>query len=449
MSKDKVAPQKAKFQGRRREVTRRSGFHSHKNASGLHFSYGEASNYVINKNSQFEITFDFPDVDKEKFLGFGFYYKADNPIDIEFDNSLGKHVLTKYPYPSWNKFGYISNKTITKNISILFKSDQNTNIDIYDAKCGEVWHEYFENSVARNNVMKNIHIYPPEALFITKEGRVNLSIQASKKSKNIPLKECNRCARLLPVNFDDEKDALSFSKHKRFIKLRKIENNKIIQFLEHGFQLECRFCKCFAVNAALNPQRSAAQMKEDGQRRRHFEKLLEELFGTSKQLNYKYETGKELVNQIWIKFDKKCFNCGCKINKPRNMHLDHTRPLADLWPLDSSATALCSSCNSQKSAKPPCEFYNDKKLKALSEITHIPFTELKNPKPNLRALELLIQKREWLYSKFLNTKSLNKIKNGKRAAELICKSLDRVHDRLDHKILTESFVDGWKKYNGY
>lgn len=107
--------------------------------------------------------------------------------------------------------------------------------------------------------------------------------------KLIDLKSCNRCSRYLPVNLRDERATLSFSnhcvaehrrpcRHASFGRIA-VQGAAEVKLLEYGFQLECRFCKKFEVNAAHNPQRTAGQMKEDGARRRHLELLLEYLYG--------------------------------------------------------------------------------------------------------------------------------------------------------------------------
>ena len=439
---------KAEFSGRRRITTRSSGFHSHSKAAGNKYSFGKASVYNVSCSKPLEIQFQLPSIENSRFAGFGFYYRANNPIGIDSKKNLDRFVLSEYSYPAWNKVGYIWRKKPPSKVLLTFSalSEAETNIEIYDATCGEVWHEFFGSAIARENVMKNIHIYAPEALFYNQGGKVEFSLCEAKRRSNIPIKECNRCARLLPVNFDNERNALSFSNHKRFIKLKNINDHDQIKKLKHGFQLECRFCKKFAVNAALNPQRTPDQMSEDSQRRRHFELLLEEIYGESKQLNFKYKTGKELKTYIWKKFDKKCFRCKTKLVSANEMHLDHTRPLANLWALDKTATALCGNCNSSKRDRSPSGFYTKNELDALSKLTGIPISELKNPSPNIEALKLIIQRRDWLYSTFLNKDFLTKEKGGKITAELICKSLDRVLGLCDEKLTEESFVDGWRNY---
>ena len=128
-------------------------------------------------------------------------------------------------------------------------------------------------------------------------GTVEIGIEGEYRDAppvEITLKSCNRCARFLPINISNERNHLSFSNHcvaaksrpcshSSFGRLREAEGERVLK-LEYGYQLECRFCKKFVVNAALNPQRTAAQMKEDTQRRRAFEALLAELYKASPTL---------------------------------------------------------------------------------------------------------------------------------------------------------------------
>ncbi|MCC8991079.1 MAG: hypothetical protein LM514_00405, partial [Streptococcus sp.] len=250
------------------------------------------------------------------------------------------------------------------------------------------------------------------------------------------LKSCNRCGRYLPINVPAERDHLSFSNHcvaahrrpcchASFGRLRNIEDSSEILQLDYGYQLECRFCKKFEVNAAHNPQRSSAQMKEDGARRRAFELLLEKLYSGTPQLRYRHETGSELADDVWKRFGRSCFNCNAVLTA-RAMQLDHTRPLALLWPLDKFATALCKSCNSEKRDRTPSEFYSSDKLKDLAKITGIPIEELSRPHPNEQAIDFLLSKLDWFFGDFLMSDDMTKERDGKITGELVIKALQKV-----------------------
>lgn len=427
---------KTAYSGRRRDTTRKSGYKSHEEATGGKFKIQDSEEYALKKGEVLELTFSLPTAPDKHYFGFGLYYRV-NGAHKTSTSVTGKEFLAinEYSYPNWSKYGSIWEAEATpKDITFAIEAIANCTVDIYNPSCGKVWHKYFDES--RTSVLKNLNIFSPEGLFYTSEGKVSISSPSPAKNKplSISLKECNRCARYLPVNFENERSTLSFSnhciakspcKHKGFGLLVNTFTEETLQ-LTFGFQLECRFCKKFAVNGALNPMRTANQMKEDGQRRRHFELLLSELNGISPQLNYRHVTGKELSTEIWEKFGKKCFKCECEIASVNEMNLDHTRPLALLWQLDGTATCLCKSCNSQKRDRFPKDFYTEEELRRLTKVTEISLNELLNPTPNIEALNAILNNKDWLFNTFLNKPDLQKIRDGKKTSELVCKALDRV-----------------------
>jgi hypothetical protein len=108
------------------------------------------------------------------------------------------------------------------------------------------------------------------------------------------------------------------------------------------------------------------------------------------------------------------------------MHLDHTRPLALLWPLDEAATALCATHNSEKRDRAPAEYYTEDELKRLAALTGISLDELRDPSPNREAIELLRVDLQWLNDEFLVLPALQHVRDGKRAADLVVKALKKV-----------------------
>jgi urease gamma subunit len=167
-------------------------------------------------------------------------------------------------------------------------------------------------------------------------------------------------------------------------------------------------------------------MKEDGARRRAFETLLFDLYRGSPQLRFRHDRGTELADFIWKRFGEACFNCGTKLVSVYDMHLDHTRPLALLWPLDESATALCGTCNSEKRDRSPRDFYTDKKLHDLSRITGISIAILRSDAPNNEAIAELVKRREWFFDEFLVREEMTKERDGKIVGELVVKALKKV-----------------------
>jgi hypothetical protein len=108
------------------------------------------------------------------------------------------------------------------------------------------------------------------------------------------------------------------------------------------------------------------------------------------------------------------------------MNLDHTRPLALLWPLDETATALCGGCNSSKRDRYPADFYKEPgKLEALSRLTGIPLAELENPEPNRVAIGMLSDRLDWFFGDFLQRAEHVRERDGKIAGELIVKALQK------------------------
>ena len=142
--------------------------------------------------------------------------------------------------------------------------------------------------------------------------------------------------------------------------------------------------------------------------------------------------GQELSDFIWNKFNKQCFKCLTSLTSPKAMNLDHTRPLALLYPLDETATALCKECNSAKRDKSPKDYYTSSELERLAILTGIPIDELQNPTPNLDALAKIIEKKEWLLHTFVNKPELTKIREGKRASDLLIKALNKVFSKAGY-----------------
>lgn len=150
------------------------------------------------------------------------------------------------------------------------------------------------------------------------------------------------------------------------------------------------------------------------------------LYEGTPQLLYRHETGRELADDVWERFGHKCFKCERPLTSAREMHLDHTRPLKLLWPLDGTATALCGTCNSEKRDRPPVEFYTDEQLLRLAELTGCTIEELRSPAPNVEALKLLVANLEWFFDDFLARSEMVIERDGKVAGELVVKALQKV-----------------------
>lgn len=437
-------PGKTEFSGRRRTTTRKSGFTSHPDSTGGEFTKQNSSSYITGPDNPLRITFTITGITAGEFVAYGLWYNADDSVSVTIKGGFGKRVLTPPDRPNWSKIGsmWVAENDEDEIVIVEFTSSKQTNIAIYEPACGVVKHKHLEWAKNEKPVLlDNMYTFSPEANFISTPGTVEVESSAEEGNPiEIILKSCNRCARYLPINTNNERHHLSYSNHcvanhpcvhGGFGKLKDKDDSSNVLNLEYGFQLECRFCKKYEVNAAHNPQRTAAQMKEDGTRRRSIELLLTELYRGSAQLQFRHKNGgNELTDYIWNKFGGSCFNCGVELVSKNKMNLDHTRPLALMWNLDETATALCADCNNDKRDRPPSEFYSAAKIQKLSKITGLPVAELNNPSPNKEAISLLISRLDWFLDEFLRKPELTKERDGKIPAELLVKALQKTLNKL-------------------
>jgi hypothetical protein len=426
-------------------MTRRAGFTSHPDATGGELEVAAVGGWELDAGTTMEVRFVTPDVPPGRLVGFGAWYYAPSSCEVELDFA-GKSLVVQPAAPDWSKFGSQWYQAEPGPVEATFRlsTDRPVTVALYAPQVGVVRHQHFEN--ARPALLKNNHRYAPEANFIEADAHGEIDVAFSselvrevEQAAHVHLKSCNRCARFLPINVHNERIHLSFSNHcvaphrvpcthGGFGRLRDVKTDEVRQ-LRHGFQLECRFCKKFEVNAPHNPQRTAAQMKEDAARRRAFELLLTELYGGSASLRYRHDTTRELADDIYGRFEGRCFKCGTPMATPRDMHLDHTRPLALLWPLDGTATALCATHNSEKRDRSPSEYYDADELARLSAVTGVELGELATPGPNLDALDRLAARLDWFFDEFLLRPELQTVQDGKLPADLLVKALQKAIDR--------------------
>lgn len=422
---------------RRRPATRRAGYSV--TASGSEYHRRQVDTVLLQQGCTLTVDFEIPGTTKGKIVGFGGYIYVEGSPTISLASPAPKYVLKVFPAPNWGKFGsqwFSDGAPVKGRLTVL--ANAATVIGLVDLGCGVVEHPHLAN--AREALMANMHEIAPEANFYVRSGTVDVAVDGgSEPGRTVALhtKSCNRCGRFLPINLDDERLHLSFSNHcvaahrrpcshASFGRLRDVDDDTVVD-LDFGFQLECRFCKKFEVNSAHNPQRSQAQMKEDAARRRALELLLTELYGGSASLLYRRSHGgRELADDVYERFGGKCFKCGIELKSDGEWHLDHTRPLAMLWALDGSATALCGSHNSEKRDRPPAAFYSAAELERLATITGVPLDELADPQPNQEAIRRLLGRLDWFFGDFLQRAEMQEVHDGKRPADLLVKALTKV-----------------------
>lgn len=266
---------KTLYSGRRRSVTRRSGFKAHEGATGGEYRVDDVESLVLQAGDRLELTFDFPDIPPGTLAGFGFWFCAtgrvsvvvtDNPAVVAVTQYPAKVARTSIPYPNWNKLGglwHVAETWAKPRITVILGAETPGELAIFNPHCGIVAHKHLVD--ARPELMVNIHESSPESNFVEQAGTVAIA-GPTLAGTPIPIvrKSCNRCARSLPINIESERSSLSFSnhcvaahrrpcKHRGFGILRPVQEGRPELRLEYGFQLECRYCKKFEVNAAHNP----------------------------------------------------------------------------------------------------------------------------------------------------------------------------------------------------
>lgn len=227
----------------------------------------------------------------------------------------------------------------------------------------------------------------PETYYLPHVSPIDVDFVADESTRitvddgvPIKLKKCSYCGRLLPVD-PRRLGVLAFHKH----------NAK-----KTNHQNECRSCKKWRINDSFNPLRTTDQLHESSVITRERKLFLRE---PEILQAIKDRTGAGLKSQIWERFDRKCFRCGTPVALD-DFQLDHTRPLAYLWPIDEHATCLCSNCNNEKKEKFPVDFYTPTQLKRLSDLTGLPLPELSKKELNGRELKRILDDlpkfaREW------------------------------------------------------
>ncbi|THF53454.1 hypothetical protein E6C50_04425 [Flavobacterium supellecticarium] len=400
----------------------------------------------------------------------GGYFISDKDVEINLSITINENTTKSSYILQGNRFEAIGNdfeldlaiKFNNAVAKIEFKVVEPTTIHYTHFAFGFISKEEFivsEEAYYHYSNSKKRICFPEQFYF-----NENYEIDGSVNGDLIITKSCNRCQRYLPVNPFNQRQQLAFSNHCTTkapcthngfsiyeVVLTSADKDTIEKKFEEefdkayaykhemikcyfGHQLECKACKKFFVNAALNHLRSSSQHREDSLRRRAFELLCRKLLGlNSIYHDFRINTGKEFDKFIYEKFDKKCFNCNNPIAIINEMHLDHTMPLSHLYPLDETATCLCDSCNLAKSDIFPVDFYDEEKLKKLSEITEIPLAVISSRMPNEKALIKLKENVIWFIEDFLTHPEYQKDRDGKVAANSILHSVQKATNNSPNK----------------
>ena len=317
------------------------------------------------------------------FLGIGGYGQCDKDADVTFIVTLpnGKeesrtiHCSTK-----WTRIGFAIATDETGTVRLSASAAEGVKfISFWGLGCGPlslpqiVLDQGAATLEVLNSDLSPEGLYLPhdEALEVdTLEEEWKEASQSPEPGPEISLKKCAYCQRLLPID-PKRPSALAFHKH----------NAKI-----SGHQNECRACKKWRINNNFNPKRTTDQLHESSVITRERKLFLREPVILEK---IKDRDGAGLKSIVWKRFGKKCFRCGKSIELAE-VQLDHTRPMAYLWPIDDHATCLCADCNNHKKDRFPVDVYSGEELKRLACIKHLSIKELNKKELNQTELARIL-----------------------------------------------------------
>ncbi len=393
-------------------------------------------------------------------LAIGGYFHASADCEIVLSIECGgEHSSSTYLLEAnkWYALGndleldnsspIIGNKV---NYTISFRDSDQNKISYTGFNYGMVDYQYFiDNDVYQHYSNSKKRICFPEQFYFSDEK----VFRNESEGEPIYKKSCNRCQRFIPINPLNERMQLGFTNHcsskppcthsnfgNYTIKENILSSRELKTLLDsttysidsrflysyYGHQLECKACKKFFVNSALNHLRTSTQHREDALRRRAIEILTNQLLhNTWIYHKYRIVHKKEFDKEIWKNFDKKCFKCGKELKSAKHMHLDHTMPLASLYPLDETATCLCGDCNNAKRDQFPVNYYNETELIELAKITGIDLGLLKSTEANIKIVRLLKQNVIWFIETFLQHPDYQKVRDGKKSADAILHSVQK------------------------
>jgi hypothetical protein len=355
--------------------------------------------FVPRGGSSFRLVFEtHVDADARGLLCWGGYALAQAPITAIVTISADDR---EYRWevkidPSWRRLGALVTEAPGAGIARLtleWNGDP-TPMDLWGLGMGRPQLPILKSGEPDLELLRQSHL-TPETFYLTHGTSIDIDIaaEASKRfsmqeGSPIHLKKCSYCGRFLPVD-PTRLGALAFHKHNA-----KLTNH----------QNECRAFKKWRINDQFNPIRTKDQLHESSVITRERKLFLRE---PEILQRIKERTGAGLKSKVWERFGRKCFRCDEQVAL-EDYQLDHTRPLAYLWPIDDHATCLCATCNNEKKEKFPVEFYSAQQLARLSRITGLAVAELRKKQLNEQELARILDDlptfaRDWEPRTFLAT----------------------------------------------
>ena len=314
--------------------------------------------------------------DSNGLVCWGGYFFAEAPTTMRVTLSLGgqlRGVVDVGAAPAWQRVGSLVRNAPEADVATLSLDwDGAAAINLWGVGVGRPAIPVLKSGNADLTLLEQSHLIP-ETFYLSHLTAIDADIEADASKRfriepgvEIKVKKCSYCGRLLPVD-PARLGVLAFHKH----------NAKISRH-----QNECRACKKWRINDSFNPLRTTDQLHESSVITRERKLFLRE---PEILQEIKDRTGAGLKSKVWQRFQGHCFRCGIAVPLD-DFQLDHTRPLAYLWPIDEFATCLCAGCNNEKKEKFSIDFYSPQERKRLSEITGLPLSELEKKELNEREL---------------------------------------------------------------
>jgi hypothetical protein len=355
----------------------------------LHAAQGVAFRSARNGEHLLTFTAQASATTNTEFVGAGVYLNPSAPVRLGMTLLAGDEQATIFTELGayWNRIGVAVRAPGATEVQVDVQWTGPVDISIWGLSAGPLELPPALISAEVDLAELNQTHLAPETFYLVQDVAVGMDLAedestaiAEEDGAEITLKKCSYCGRMLPVD-PARLGTLAFHKHNA--KRTKHQN-------------ECRACKKWRINDDFNPKRTVDQLHESSVITRERQLFLRE---PQRLQYYKQRTGAGLKSQVWNRFGRKCFYCGRPL-KLAEVQLDHTRPLAYLWPIDEHATCLCPEHNNQKQDKFPVDFYSDIQLRELSRITGLPYEQLAAKELNMVELDrirggIVTFAREW------------------------------------------------------
>ena len=158
---------KTEFSGRRRTVTRKSGFNVNYQFHGTKLKFDKGYGVKIKKKQSLNIKFEIEN-NQNNWICYGLYFNPSKPIEIEVNNKdFSKKTLNYYGPDCWSKIGSIWQSNQNHIIEVTLKTDEDNVVYFFDYNCGlvnfkylnidnELWLKRSENLETRKQIFNRI-----------------------------------------------------------------------------------------------------------------------------------------------------------------------------------------------------------------------------------------------------------------------------------------------------